>query len=55
MTKMEEAQKVLANMPGLELTEEEQIQKISELESMIEQKQKLIDECTAVLNYWNTQ
>lgn len=53
--KMKEAQKVLHNTPGLELTEEEQNQKIAELEEMIKQKQHLIDECTKNLKEWNVE
>lgn len=53
--KMKEAQKILHNTPGLELTEEEQIQKIAELEEMIKQKQHLIDECTKQIQEWNNE
>ncbi|EAY02931.1 hypothetical protein TVAG_040810 [Trichomonas vaginalis G3] len=52
---MKEAQKILHNTPGLELTEEEQIQKIAELEEMIKQKQHLIDECTKQIQEWNNE
>ena len=51
--KMAEAQKRLHATHGLELTESEQKKKIQELQEMIEQKQRLIDECTQKLNEWN--
>ena len=53
MEQMNKAQKALRQTPGLELTEEEQNQKISELEEMIKQKEQLIEECTKCLESWN--
>ena len=55
IAKMSEAQKCLQATPGLELTEEEQLHKIKELEEMIKQKQLLIDECTKSLQEWSNE
>jgi DNA-directed RNA polymerase specialized sigma54-like protein len=55
MSKMEEARKVLENTPGLDMTEEEQIQKIADLEAAIHQKQALIAECTELFESWQAR
>ena len=52
MEQMNKAQNALRQTPGLELTEEEQNQKISQLEEMIRQKEQLIEECTKCLSQW---
>lgn len=52
---MEEAQQILRNTSGLDLTEEEQERKLKELEAIIAQKQHLIDECTKFLEEWNNE
>ena len=52
---MTKANKALHQTPGLELTEEEQLQKIKELEEMIEQKEQLIEQCTKSLQQWTEE
>ena len=53
--KMEEAQKILAHTPGLDMTEEEQEQKIADLKEAIRQKQHLIEECQKCFESWRNE
>ena len=49
---MEEAQKILNQIPGLDMTEEEQIQKIEDLKNAIKQKKRLLEECERCYQSW---
>lgn len=49
---MDKAQKNLLATAGLDMTEEEQKQKISDLEEAIRQKQHLIEECQRCFESW---
>ena len=49
---MDKAQKSLAATPGLDMTEEEQKQKIRDLEEAIAQKEHLIAECQRCFESW---
>ncbi|KAK8878382.1 hypothetical protein M9Y10_005150 [Tritrichomonas musculus] len=55
LNKMEEAQKVLADTPGLDMTEEEQEQKIEDLQRAIDQKKLLIEECQRCFESWKDE
>ncbi|OHT03233.1 hypothetical protein TRFO_29420 [Tritrichomonas foetus] len=55
VNKMDEAQKILANTPGLDMTEEEQEQKIADLQEAIRQKQHLIEECQRCFESWKDE
>ena len=51
---MDKAQKILAATPGLDMTEEEQKQKIRDLEEAIAQKEHLIAECQRCFESWKS-
>lgn len=52
LQKMEDAQKALASAPGLDMTEEEQEQKIAELQEAISNKKKLLEDCNRCFESW---
>jgi hypothetical protein len=52
--RMDRARKKLAEAPGLEMTEEEQLQRIADLEEAIRQKEYLIQECRKCFETWQT-
>ena len=55
LQKMDEAQRALANAPGLDMTEEEQEQKIEDLQRAIDQKKQLIEECQRCFESWQDE
>lgn len=55
LQKMDEAQRALANAPGLDMTEEEQEQKIEDLQNAIAQKKQLIEECQRCFESWQDE
>ena len=50
--KMDEAQKYISNVPGLDMTEEEQNQRIEELKEAIRVKKHLIEQCEKCFETW---
>ena len=50
---LKEAQRYLTSASGLDMTEEEQEQKIRDLELAIQQKKQLIEECQKCFDSWN--
>jgi hypothetical protein len=52
ISKMEEARKVLDGTPGLDMTEEEQIQKGADRKATIHQKQALIAQYAKLFESW---
>jgi hypothetical protein len=55
MTRMDRAKKKLQETPGLDMTEEEQYQRIADLEEAISQKERLIAECQKCFESWQDQ
>jgi hypothetical protein len=53
-TKIDDARKLLASKRGLEMTEQEQLDKIRHLEAAIEQKKQLIAICGERFESWPT-
>lgn len=52
---MRKAQKFLTVTPGLDVTEEEQIRKIKDLEQAIAQKEALLAQCQELFKSWQTE
>lgn len=50
--KMDEAQRYIANVPGLDMTEEEQNQRILDLKEEIRMKKHLIEQCEKCFETW---
>jgi hypothetical protein len=53
-SQMAGAVQLLENTPGLDMTEEEQLERIAELEEAIRQKEELILECRREFELWQS-
>ena len=52
---MRKAHKFLTGTPGLDVTEEEQLRKIRDLEQAIAQKEALLAQCQELFKSWQTE
>lgn len=52
---MRKAHNILTSTQGLDITEEEQLQRIQDLKQAIEQKKALLEECIACFESWKEE